>query len=143
MGTPILLVEDNPDDEALAMRAFAKHNLAAQVIVIRDGLDAIDYFRRPGATEKPLPRLVLLDLGLPRLAGLGVLRELRAADRTRNVPVVVWTSSREDSDVIQAYQLGANSYVRKPVDYHELVDAIGQLAFYWLQLNRCSTEIER
>jgi CheY-like chemotaxis protein len=128
----ILLVEDNPDDEALTLRAFRKHNLGNDVVVARDGVEALDYLLGGGA----LPQVVLLDLKLPRVDGLEVLRRLRAEERTRHLPVVVLTSSHEERDLVDSYRLGANSYVRKPVDFVEFVDAIGNLGLYWLVLNR-------
>lgn len=127
----ILLVEDNPDDEALTLRAFRRHNLANDVAVARDGADALAML-----AAGPLPQVVLLDLKLPRIDGLEVLRRIRSEERTRHLPVVVLTSSREERDLVESYRLGANSYVRKPVDFVAFVDAIGQLGLYWLVLNR-------
>jgi two-component system response regulator len=128
----ILLVEDNLDDEALTLRAFHKHKLGNHVAVARDGVEALEYL----AADRPLPQVVLLDLKLPRLDGLEVLRRLRAEERTRLLPVVVLTSSREERDLIASYELGANSFVQKPVDFVEFVDAVGNLGLYWLVLNR-------
>jgi two-component system response regulator len=128
----ILLVEDNPDDEALTLRALRRHNIANDVRVARDGQEALDCLLAPGA---PLPQVVLLDLKLPKIDGLEVLRRIRADERARRVPVVVLTSSREEQDVVASYDLGANSYVRKPVDFERFVEAARQLGLYWLVLN--------
>jgi two-component system response regulator len=128
----ILLVEDNPDDEALTLRAFRKHFLDGDVSVVRDGVEALAVL----LGSAPLPSVVLLDLKLPKLDGLEVLRRLRAEPRTRHLPVVVLTSSEEDRDLVESYRLGANSYVRKPVDYVEFLDAVGALGLYWLALNK-------
>jgi two-component system response regulator len=133
----ILLVEDNPKDEALTLRALKKGNVANSVIVARDGAEAVDYFFAPksdGGFNK-LPQLVLLDLNLPKLNGHEVLNRLRADERTRLLPVVILTTSVEDRDRLEGYRLGANSYVRKPVDFKEFVDAVTQLGLYWLVLN--------
>jgi two-component system response regulator len=127
----ILLVEDNPDDVELTLRAFRKHGLAGEIAVAHDGVEALEWLT--GARE--LPDLVLLDLKLPRLDGLGVLRGMRADARTRLIPVVILTSSTEDIDRLQSYQLGANSYVQKPVQFGDFVDAAHQLGVYWLELN--------
>jgi two-component system response regulator len=135
---PILLVEDNPDDEALALRAFAKLNISNKVIVARDGVEALDYLFATGAhadTSPQLPALVLLDLKLPRIDGLEVLQQIRQNEKTQILPVVILTSSREEQDIVQGYNLGANSYVRKPVDYNEFVQAVSQLGVFWLLLN--------
>lgn len=135
---PILLVEDNPDDQQLALRAFKKSKLSNEVVVASDGVEALDYLMGVGKyqNDRPvLPALVMLDLKLPRKSGLEVLREIRANDRTRYLPVVIVTSSREEEDMLQGYELGANSYVRKPVDFNEFVDAVGNLGLYWLLLN--------
>lgn len=132
----ILLVEDNPDDEALTLRALKKNNIANTVVVARDGQEALDYFFHPPAdTLSTLPQLVLLDLKLPKVSGLQVLQRIRAEERTRHIPVVVLTSSNEEQDLIASYQLGANSYVRKPVDFQQFLDATKQLGLYWLVLN--------
>jgi two-component system response regulator len=135
----ILLVEDNPDDEALTLRALAKNNIANEIFVARDGVEALDYLFATGPHEGrdrgQLPQVVLLDLKLPRLDGLEVLRRIRAEPATRLLPVVVLTSSREDSDLVESYRLGANSYVRKPVDFVAFVEAARQLGLYWLMLN--------
>jgi two-component system, response regulator len=133
----ILLVEDNPDDEALTLRALRKNNIVNDVVVARDGVEALDLLLGRGARAEPLrPQLVLLDLKLPKKDGLDVLRELRADEITRYLPVVVLTSSDEEKDLIESYRLGANSYVRKPVDFVAFVEAVKTLGLYWLVLNR-------
>ncbi|MFA5914401.1 MAG: response regulator [Burkholderiales bacterium] len=129
---PILLVEDNPDDEVLTLRAFKKNLVANSVVVARDGQQAIDYL---SATGNELPAVILLDLKLPKVSGLEVLKRVRADARTRRVPVVILTSSKEDSDLIAGYDLGCNSYIRKPVDFDKFVEAAGQLGLYWLVIN--------
>jgi CheY-like chemotaxis protein len=133
----ILLVEDNPKDEALTLRALKKGNIANRVEVARDGAEAVDYFFKPQSdnSHNELPQLVLLDLNLPKLSGHEVLKRLRADERTRLLPVVILTTSVEDRDRFDGYRLGANSYVRKPVDFKEFVDAVTQLGLYWLVLN--------
>lgn len=129
----ILLVEDNPDDEALTIRAFRKNNILNEVRVARDGQEALD--RLHGDRCAPLPQVVLLDLKLPKIDGLEVLRRLRAHERTKLVPVVILTSSREESDLMTGYRLGANSYIRKPVDFDQFSAAVRELGLYWLVLN--------
>jgi two-component system, response regulator len=135
----ILLVEDNPRDEALTLRALRKSNVANEVVVARDGVEALDYLFGEGAHEgrdrEEMPQLVLLDLKLPKVDGLQVLRRIRGEERTRRLPVVVFTSSGEEEDLIKSYDLGANSYVRKPVDFEHFMDATRQLGLYWLVLN--------
>ena len=132
----ILLVEDNPKDEALTLRALQKHNLRALVTVMRDGVEALDYLLPAGDNmARPLPQLVLLDLKLPKVGGLEVLRRLRGHERTRLLPVVILTSSAEERDIIEGYRLGTNSYVRKPVDFVEFAEAVRHLGLYWLILN--------
>ena len=135
----ILLVEDNPDDQKLTLRALKKNNITNEVVVAEDGAQALDYLFGRGEfadrdAGKP-PALILLDLKLPKVDGLSVLAQLRADARTKMVPVVILTSSREEQDVVRGYQLGANSYVRKPVNFLEFVDAARQLGVYWLILN--------
>ncbi len=135
----ILLVEDNADDEALTLRALNKSKIANKIVVTRDGAEALEYLFCTGqyADRDPrdLPQVTLLDLKLPKVDGLEVLRRIRSDARTRMLPVVMLTSSREEQDMINAYSNGANSYVRKPVDFNQFVDAIGQLGLYWLVLN--------
>ena len=136
----ILLVEDNQDDVDLTMRAFVKHKLANQLVVVRDGVEALDYlFARgshAGRDPEAQPELVLLDLKLPKVDGLAVLKEIRSHDATRRLPVVVLTSSNEDKDIIASYDLGANSFVRKPVDFAQFVEAARHLGLYWLMINQ-------
>ena len=131
----ILLVEDNPDDEALTLRALKKNNIFNEMTVVHDGQEALDYFFGEGASERPAPTLVLLDLKLPRIDGLEVLRRIRADPRTRLQPIVILTSSKEEQDIVSSYSLGANSYIRKPVDFDQFSEAIRQLGMYWLVLN--------
>ncbi|MCJ7433094.1 MAG: response regulator [Anaerolineales bacterium] len=135
----ILLVEDNPDDEELTLLALKKSNILNEVIVARDGVEALDYLFATGtyADRSPsrMPQLIMLDLKLPKLDGLEVLKRLRADPRTKLIPVVILTSSSEEEDVVASYNNGANSYVRKPVDFHRFADAIKQLGMYWLILN--------
>jgi two-component system response regulator len=136
----ILLVEDNPDDEALTLRALRKANVRNEVVVARDGVEALDYLfatgPHAGRDTSVLPQVVLLDLKLPRLDGLEVLRRLRADARTKVLPVVILTSSNEEEDRVAGYELGANSYVRKPVDFGHFAEAVRQLGLYWLLLNQ-------
>jgi two-component system, response regulator len=129
----ILLVEDNDDDVELTRRAFKKHNLTNPLLVARDGEEALQIL---GDAAQPLPAVVLLDLKLPKLGGLEVLQRIRADERTRSMPVVVLTSSTEQRDLSESYRLGANSYVQKPVDFGDFMDAARQLGLYWLVLNR-------
>ncbi|QEL16827.1 response regulator [Limnoglobus roseus] len=135
----ILLVEDNQDDEELALLAFKQAHVANEVVVARDGVEAIDYLfgtgPYAGRDVAALPQLMLLDLKLPKVDGLEVLRRVRADPRTRRLPVVILTSSREEDDLIRGYDLGANSYVRKPVAFDQFVQAVSQLQMYWLVLN--------
>lgn len=131
----ILLVEDNPDDEALTLRALRKNNIMNQVIVARDGEAALDYLLGPNSADNPPPQVILLDLKLPKLDGLEVLRRIRANDRTKLFPVIVLTSSREEQDLLNSYDSGANSYIRKPVDFTQFISAVQQLGLYWLVLN--------
>lgn len=128
----ILLVEDNPSDEELTLRALKKSNIMNPVTVVRDGAEALAFL----FGNNPLPQIILLDLKLPKVDGLEVLRELRANERTKLLPVVVLTSSVEEQDIIRSYGLGANSYVRKPVDFTQFVEAVRQLGLYWLVLNQ-------
>jgi two-component system, response regulator len=135
----ILLVEDNPDDELLTMRALRKNNVLNKVVVARDGVEALDYLfgtgRYSGRDTAVMPQLILLDLKLPKIDGLEVLKRLRADERTRLLPVVILTSSREEQDMLDGYGFGANSYVRKPVNFEQFVQAVEQLKLYWLILN--------
>lgn len=135
----ILLVEDNPDDMALTLRAFKKNNMTNEIVVVKDGAEALDYLFASGKYSdrdpRVMPALILLDLKLPKIDGLEVLRRLRADERTQLLPVVILTSSREEQDLIAGYKLGANSYVRKPVDFNQFTEAIRQLGLYWLVLN--------
>lgn len=130
---PILLVEDNLSDIRLTQRAFARSNLANELLLAEDGQAALDLLFDP---TRRLPAVVLLDLKLPRVAGLEVLRRLRGDPRTRLLPVVVLTTSREEQDLVQSYELGANSYIRKPVSFPEFSAAVAQLGLYWLALNQ-------
>jgi CheY-like chemotaxis protein len=135
----ILLVEDNPDDELLAIRALKKNNIMNEVVVARDGVEALDYLFGTGAYAgrdmSIMPQVILLDLKLPKIDGLEVLRRLRDDERTKLLPVVILTSSKEDRDLTASYSLGANSYIRKPVDFVQFAEAIKQLGLYWLVLN--------
>jgi len=134
----ILLVEDNPDDEALTLRAFAKNNIGNRIVVVRDGAEALDWlFKRGRHAERgePEPQIVLLDLKLPKVDGLEVLRQMRDDPRTKLMPVVILTSSKEESDVLRGYELRANSYIRKPVDFARFVEAVREIGMYWLVLN--------
>jgi len=135
----ILLVEDNPDDEALTIRAFKKSKLVNEIVVARDGAEALDYLFGRGAHAgrdvSVLPAVVLLDLRLPKIDGLEVLRRIRADEHAKLIPVVILTSSKEEQDLINGYLHGANSYIRKPVDFDKFTDAIRQLGLYWLVLS--------
>ena len=135
----ILLVEDNPDDVELTLRAFEKSNVANEIVVTRDGQEALDYLfatgQFAGRDLHGVPEVVLLDLKLPKIDGLEVLRRMRADDRTRRIPVVILTTSSEESDKLRSYDLGANSFVRKPVSFVEFIDAARQLGLYWLIVN--------
>ena len=138
----ILLVEDNPDDEALTLRAFKKSNIIIEVVVARDGAEALDYLFATGIyvdrNSAEMPHLILLDLKLPRIDGLELLRRLRSDERTKLLPVVVLTSSNEERDIAESYALGANSYICKPVDFIQFTEAVRQLGMYWLVLNESS-----
>ena len=134
----ILLVEDNPDDVLLTKRALKKNNIANQLIVVSDGQQALDFlYPKSDGTSvvPPVPCLILLDLKLPKVSGLEVLQRVRSESRTRLIPVVVLTTSSEERDLVESYSLGANSYVRKPVDFNDFVQAVQQLGMYWLLLN--------
>lgn len=135
----ILLVEDNPDDEALTLRALKKNKIGNEVVIAHDGVEALDFFFATGARAerdpRSMPAITLLDLKLPKIDGLEVLRRLRDNDHTKLLPVVILTSSKEEQDLINGYKLGANSYIRKPVDFDQFVEAVRQLGLYWLVLN--------
>jgi CheY-like chemotaxis protein len=135
----ILLVEDNPDDVELTKRAFRKNNIANNLVIARDGIEALDYLFCRGAYAdrniKDTPRLILLDLKLPKMDGLQVLEHMRANEYTRLIPVVILTSSKEEQDLISGYKHGANSYVRKPVDFNQFVEAVRNIGLYWLIIN--------
>lgn len=135
----ILLVEDNPDDEALTRRALKKNNIRNEVVVARDGVEALDYLFGTGAYTgrdmSVMPTVTLLDIKLPKIDGLEVLRRLRADERTKLLPVVILTSSKEERDLIEGYKLGASSYIRKPVDFGQFTEAVRELGLYWLVLN--------
>lgn len=138
----ILLVEDNPRDEALTLRALKRNNIVNQVIVKRNGAEALDYLFGAGSQSEVdtqiIPQLILLDLKLPKIDGLQVLQQIRADERTRRLPVVIFTSSSEEEDLINSYNFGANSYVRKPVDFDQFLEATRQLGLYWLVLNQAA-----
>ena len=135
----IFLVEDNPDDEALTLRALKKNNILNEVVVARDGVEALDYLFANGVYAgrdmSVAPQVILLDLKLPRIDGLEVLRRLRADERTKLLPIVILTTSKEEQDLLNGYTLGANSYIRKPVDFSQFTEAVRQLGLYWLVLN--------
>jgi len=134
----ILLVEDNSSDEALTLRALRKNNIGDDVVVVRDGAEALEYLlgrRNEARDARAMPRLVLLDLNLPKIDGLEVLRRIRADQRTKLLPVVILTSSGEEQDIVQSYGLGANAYVRKPVDFIQFANAVLQLGLFWLMVN--------
>lgn len=138
----ILLIEDNPDDEALTLRAFNKLQIPNPVVITRDGVEAVDYLFCAGAyaerDQADIPAIILLDLKLPRIDGLEVLRRIRADSRTALLPVIILSTSTEPRDIQQAYLLGANSYIRKPVDYNDFIRAVGTIATYWLTLNEAA-----
>lgn len=141
----ILLVEDNPQDEELTLRAFKKSKILNPIVVARDGVEALDFLFARGAhagrDPNVMPQLILLDLKLPKMDGLEVLEQIRADERTRLLPVVILTSSVEDQDRLRGYGLGANSYVRKPVDFTQFIEAVRQLGLYWLVLNESAPKL--
>ena len=134
----ILLVEDNEDDELLTLKALRRHNIVNEIVVVRDGKEALDHLFGNGAVSNggKTPQVVLLDLQLPKISGLEVLRRIRAEERTKFLPVVILTSSREEQDLVNSYRLGANSYVQKPVKFEQFEEAVRQLGLYWLLLNK-------
>jgi len=140
-SSDILLVEDNPHDVELTLHALKRHHLANRIEVVRDGAEALEYLFATGAYAgrqiEDRPRVILLDLKLPKVDGLEVLRQIKADPRTRTIPVVVLTSSREESDIVESYGLGANSYIVKPVDFEQFVEAARIMGLYWLLLNQC------
>jgi len=143
----ILLVEDNPDDVELTIRAFKKNNLLNEIVVAGDGVEALDYLyargKYSGRDTGNMPAVVLLDLKLPKMNGLEVLKHMRADELTKLIPVVILTSSKEEQDMINGYKLGANSYIRKPVDFTRFIDAIQQLGVYWLLVNEPPPSLKR
>ncbi len=147
MERTILLVEDNPDDVELTLRALKQYNVRNQIAVVRDGAEALDFLFASGAYAErstcPMPAVVILDLKLPKMDGLEVLQRMRADERTKLVPVVILTSSKEERDMVNGYKLGANSYVRKPVDFTEFVEAARQLGLYWLVVNEPPPQTRR
>jgi two-component system response regulator len=137
LGT-ILLIEDNPDDVELAIHAFKKNNIINPVVIMRDGQSALDYLFYRGThanSAHPLPVLILLDLKLPKIDGIDILRRIKADRKRKLIPIVVLTSSKEEKDVIESYDLGVNSYIRKPVDFDQFVETVKQIGFYWLLIN--------
>jgi two-component system response regulator len=136
----ILLVEDNPDDEVLTLRALKRNNILNEVTVMRDGAEALDYLF-PGSADSTLPALILLDLKLPKVDGLEVLRKIRADERTQLIPVVILTSSKLDDDVLAGYRGGANAYVRKPVKFSDFAEAINAVGIFWLLLNEAVPDV--
>jgi len=135
----ILLVEDNPTDAELTMRALKRKNMANQVVWVKDGAEALDFIFATGVysdrNPEDLPKLILLDLRMPKVDGLEVLQKIKAEEKTRQIPVVVLTSSNEDRDIVESYKLGVNSYVSKPVEFDEFIDAVSTLGFYWMLIN--------
>jgi len=143
----ILLVEDNPDDIELTLRAFKQYNIRNEITVVRDGAEALDHLFATGAYSDrdttTMPAIVILDLKLPKVDGLEVLQRMRADERTKTVPVVILTSSTEEQDMVSSYKFGANSYVRKPVDFTQFVEAVRQMGLYWLVINEPPPKIRR
>jgi two-component system response regulator len=147
LGNTIVLVDDNADDEMLTIRALNKNNVTAELVVLRDGVEALEYFSgadtTSGAARMRHPMLILLDLKLPKVNGLEVLEKLRGKEHTRLIPVVILTTSNEQQDIFASYRLGANSYIRKPVDFNEFTETIRKIAEYWLSLNIPALEQEK
>jgi CheY-like chemotaxis protein len=147
MEKTILLVEDNPDDVELTLRALKQYNVKNQIVVVRDGAEALDYLFATGTyadrDTNVMPTLVILDLKLPKVDGLEVLQRMRADDRTKLLPVVILTSSKEERDIVNSYKFGANSYVQKPVDFTPFVEAVRQLGLYWLIINEPPPRLKR
>ena len=137
----IMLVEDNQDDLDLTLRAFARNNIMNEIVIARDGIEALDYLFATGAhlgrDLRVMPEVILLDLKMPRMGGIEVLRHIRSDARTKLLPVVVLTSSDEERDIVESYECGVNSYIRKPVDFNQFVDAVRHLSLYWIVLNKC------
>jgi two-component system, response regulator len=131
----ILLVEDNPDDVELTKRAFDKNRIVNEIVVLTDGAQACDFLFGDARESRSIPQVILLDLKLPKVSGLEVLEQIRRDERTKFIPTVILTSSKQEEDLLEGYRLGVNSYVRKPVDFNEFVDAVKQVGLYWLMLN--------
>ncbi len=136
----IMVVEDNEDDLELTLRAFAKNNILNEIVIARDGVEALDYLFGTGVHEgrdlRVMPEVILLDLNMPRMGGIETLRKIRGDKRTKLLPVVVLTSSDEEQDMTESYECGVNSYIRKPVDFNQFVDSVKQLSLYWMVLNQ-------
>ena len=146
MGNFIVLIDDNADDEILTIRALKKNNVTAELLVLRDGVEALNYFSGAGKTaghDYHHPNLILLDLKLPKINGLELLEKLRNFEHTRLIPVVILTTSNEQQDIVTGYRLGANSYIRKPVDFNEFTETVRKIAEYWLSLNIAALEQEK
>lgn len=143
--TEILLVEDNPTDAELTMRALKRKNLINKLVWVKDGAEALDFLFAKGEYSnrnvEDLPKLILLDLRMPKVDGLEVLHEIKADERTRKIPVVILTSSKEDRDIVESYKLGVNSYVSKPVEFDEFIDAVSTMGFYWILINKPPSEV--
>jgi CheY-like chemotaxis protein len=141
----ILLVEDNPTDAELTMRALKRKNLINKLVWVKDGAEALDFLFAKGEYSKrnvsDLPKLILLDLRMPKVDGLEVLHEIKANERTKRIPVVILTSSKEDRDIVESYKLGVNSYVSKPVEFDEFIDAVSTMGFYWILINKPPSEV--
>jgi len=135
----IIIVEDNPSDAELLLRVFRKHKLANDIVLLKDGAQALDYFLQGDPVRRSRPRVVILDLKLPKVSGIQILKQIKSDERTRTIPVVVLTSSQEERDIVESYKLGVNSYIVKPVDFEQFVEAVRQLGLYWLLLNQAPT----